>query len=462
MDVSTRAAQNDVNTLAVQPDGAMPETLAHRRAYFRRAASATGGAAFTVVLVRLGHAAVPEIADGVVRWLVADGTDDDVAASLRAVVHWILLASFVAAAAVSLADLVTSYTAVHEVGNTLASERAAWRHAGKRLYEDAVLLRLRRGRCLVAVASSPPTPAPGKPFVLFVHGSMARLGQFDAMMAACAARGWGFLAYDCYGMGRSPKPIDSAPAAFSADAHLQDLLDVYAECVSRCGGGGGGDGAGGGSGGGNPIVVVAHSFGCGQALRLVRGLADPLAGLDAPRRGPGLPAALVLLGSEAGAPRQDGAAKLRKIFSLPLWLLRCLRPLLSSGFKKRAFHPRSLKSPALSGVLTYADALSGSNPMHICQHFYTSPATPVPADVLDRLRGALPPAWFVSGAGDQITPPAQARDMAQRFYGGSGNIPAGRVVVVEAAGHQVHEEAAAACMAILEEAVEATTAGENK
>ena len=42
MDVSTLAAQDDVNTLAVQPDGAMPETLTHRRAYFRRAASATG------------------------------------------------------------------------------------------------------------------------------------------------------------------------------------------------------------------------------------------------------------------------------------------------------------------------------------------------------------------------------------------------------------------------------------
>ena len=257
-------------------------------------------------------------------------------------------------------NVLDCWTSYFESVQTSISEQHTWSLVDKRLYEQAILLHTSnepnqrpRQVCLIQSHSAGPAPA-AKPVLLFVHGSMARLGQYNGLMKLAEAQEYTYVAYDQYGMGRSPKPEGPANA-YHTEQLAQDLLRVYQYTCDTYPN--------------RPIVVVGHSYGCCLTLKLMFLLQDPCVDTAALP----MPQATVLL----GAYRWDAASKrsgtLRKVLGMPpQWFLRLVRKQLSSGFRARAFAAASLVDPRMSKVLEYADAVSGNNAFHVVQPFYRS------------------------------------------------------------------------------------------
>ena len=164
-------------------------------------------------------------------------------------------------------------------------------------------------------------------------------------------------------------------------------------------------------------VLVAHSFGCTLAVRLIASIKQ--SAHVAPPKG------ALLLGG--GAPSEAKRATALRIFSLPLCILRILHPLLSRGFRARALHPDTT-DPQLLG---YCDATSGANPMHVVQPFYCQAAFLAKEDAL-MARKRKTAFACLCGEGDKLTPPESCRQLARHLGGTFATVPR--------AAHQVMQE----------------------
>ena len=218
------------------------------------------------------------------------------------------------------------------------------------MYKDMVYVD-RNGRKL-AVVCSQSGGYEDAPTIFFVHGSMARLGQFREIIKNCQGLGWRTVSYDLYGCGRSEKPVGGD---YSTAAHLKDLEFIYKRYSDKTGS--------------QPNFLVAHSFGCSLALShaLRSSSAKHMAGT---LRG------ILLLGP--AHPNSKQMKSRRRLFSLPTWLLRCMGGILSRGFKERAFSSQTLdrsaeqaKDTTRKRALAYAESTSGANKMHVVREFYS-------------------------------------------------------------------------------------------
>ena len=361
----------------------------------------------------------------------------------------------------ALYTLMDNATLALELQSTLRSESRAWHAGDKVYYKDAKYIDLRLGgkfrnfrRRVVAVERNLPC-SEKKPCIFFLHGSMARIGQFGPLMERAKRRGFGVFAFDMFGMGRSKgrylsmnDGLDAySSKAFSREELLEDIFLAYEYCREK-------------AGKGTPIIICAHSFGCQLALELVLNIIDPL--IFDMQTYP--PAGLVLIGSQAPQlesikrdendlvwKKQQSTANARALFKLPLSVLRLIRPILSRNFKERAFHPDSLKDTKgsnperaahLKNMLTYADALSGANSMSVCKSFYLETlGTAVDAKRIQKHHKKLPPVHLVTGDSDKICPPECGQRMADVLRGKEfereGHIS---YTTVKSAGHQCMEE----------------------
>ena len=377
---------------------------------------------------------------------------------------------------VALHALLDHATLAHELAATLCSEARAWRSGGQHFYKGARSVALREGanfqRSVAVVSRNLPctqTNDAPTPCFMFVHGSMARLGQFGTLMDLAEQRKFGVFAYDQFGMGRSggrflslDDGLDAHTSlSFSREELLLDFFAAYERCCQE-------------AGPDTPIIVCAHSFGCQLALELALACQDPLCFDMAGSR---TPAGVVLLGSQG--PLEDGSwhkaeqatASAKRLFRLPLFVLRLIRPLLSRGFKQRAFHADTVsvvgkksskgasstapESARYRKILEYASALSGANSMAVCKSFYTQTlGTGVSAERLKRQRGVLPLVRLMTGESDQITPPESGRKMAELL--GS------RYTEIPKAGHQCMEEQPHAVFECLCEMAASLSVGSKK
>ena len=300
--------------------------------------------------------------------------------------------------------------------NEEAQERAWNQGDEKSIYGNysCSLMEVRRGRRIMVLHQRAKV-SPSKGTIFFVHGSMARLGQFRAQLDYFIRQGkYDVVAYDYYGCGRSPK--DSIKwDDYTTTAHLDDLRSIYNRFLSRSG----------------KNVVVAHSFGCTLAVRLVSGITRSAHAK--------VPDAVFLLGG--GVPDVTKREKMRKLFSLPLWILRFLHPLLSRGFRERALHPDT-KDEAL---LRYCNATSGANPMHVVQPFYAQVVflTRTDAQLAQKSSSRF---FILCGEADKLTPPEKAKELASWIKGA-------QVRIVNGASHQVMQEKPAVVNAAIEEAL---------
>ena len=320
-------------------------------------------------------------------------------------------------------------TALLELHRVDKNSRLAWKLFEERLYTDnrARYMEVRPGRtlCVIHLCPEPKSPPP-KGLIFFIHGSMARLGQFDAQIKYFFhEQNYEVVAYDFFGMGRSPKST-KIPRAYSTAAHTADMIALYNRVVMERGGSAP-----------LPVHVVGHSFGCSQALRL---------GLHAFTSSPAVAfklSSITLLG--AGIPSAEKKRAIQQIFGLPLSVLRLLHPFLSTGFRERALDANTIRDglarplDSVSGqLLRYVDATSGVNPMHVVSPFYLQSDFICQKEVarlavlakLNACRFAL-----ITGESDQLCPVDSAQEILEWL-----DLPRSSLHLIEAASHQVMQE----------------------
>ena len=183
-----------------------------------------------------------------------------------------------------------------EVTDTLT-----WR-SGAELTDKAIDVEVRPGRTVKALQ----LPASeGQATVFFIHGSAATMSQYFPVISKLAAQGYGVLAFDLYGCGRSPKPDEWE--AYSFRNHQLDVRALYDRFLVPLGP--------------ESVVVVGHSAGTHLAMKLSIEVGGTMKGL-------------VLLGGALALPTGG-----HPIMRLPVFCLNWLQPSLSSSFRSIAFHP---------------------------------------------------------------------------------------------------------------------------
>ena len=296
-----------------------------------------------------------------------------------------------------------------------------------------------------------------KPTFLFVHGSMASMAQFFPAAAALnmglkdapsSSSGFGVVAYDWLGCGRSPKPQDWDAYAWSA--LYRDLEAIYERTVSRVSG---------------KIVVVAHSYGTHLAMRLALAQIDKSKGAPS---GCDKFGGLVLLGGSLAT--LNGGLPL---FRLPVFVLDYIQPWLTSAFIRSAFEETS--PPEL---LASQEASSNANAMHVCKAYYrqvqglsevdihrlgnsvvssnssSSNSSEGAPESMAEHRPAIP-VWLMHGNSDAVLPIAGAESL----HSAIGPAAQGNIRVVQGGSHNFIIERPAELVELLLEVAAAVERG---
>ncbi|MFS2160791.1 alpha/beta fold hydrolase [Pseudomonas sp. Pseusp122] len=232
-------------------------------------------------------------------------------------------------------------------------------------------IEIRPGRILDVAYQ--PGSRPDAPVLFFCHGAGGNKDQWRAQWQALAAAGYPLVALDLLGHGASEKPdIQSAYA-------WQELVEDYLEVLRRYRG--------------KHNLLIAHSFGTGLTLsalvQLIR--QGQAAGIDG----------LVLLGTVLKRPQLKPG-----VLSLPVWILRLLRPWLAKGFRERAWHPAA--DPAL---IDYEEKLTENNPLYVFKALSRQALWPT-REQLDSLQL---PVSVVSGDQDGLTPASGGEALARHL-----------------------------------------------
>lgn len=248
------------------------------------------------------------------------------------------------------------------------------------------LLEIRPGRRL-SVAHRPGTRH-ADTVVFFGHGGGGNKDQWRELWRHLGEQGYSLVAWDLLGHGDSEKPRQAA--AYAWDELVADQLQIIQRYAGR------------------RNVLVAHSFGTGLALSAV---------LEQPRRLPGVTVAgALLLGTALQRPLGRGG-----LLGLPAWLLEILRPLLSRGFRQKAWHPAV--DPAL---LAYEERLTRRNRLYVFKALLQSAQWPDAS----ALAGLTLPTRVLAGDSDGLTPASGGEALAR-------HLPQGSFQLLEQCGHQL-------------------------
>lgn len=226
--------------------------------------------------------------------------------------------------------------------------------------------------------------------LVFIHGACAWMGQYRFQIEHFLnSSSVGVVSVDLFGCGQSDKPVGED--LYTNEKHLADcgaLLQTLPQDV--------------------PIVLVGHSFGTSLVMELTNSRKWLIQGL-------------ILL-----SPNDLCSVQMPvKIFSLPVWLLALIRPILSRGFRSRGYHPStSDEIPAIGHAAT------SRHPMHMISSFYST------FDGWSDARISPLFEWFdkkvlvLAGACDKVISPERSAKLSSRFK-------KSEFVRVERAAHQL-------------------------
>ena len=254
------------------------------------------------------------------------------------------------------------------------------------------LVELRPGRTLNIAAR----PGTGDVTVFFCHGGGGNKEHWRFAWDALGAAGYGLVAWDGLGHGTSPRPRDTA--AYSGTASLADYAAVVARYRTA------------------RTVLVGHSFGARQTLVYLDDLArqERLGEIDR----------AVLVAPAPILPPGTGVGIVRVINALPMPVLSLLRPVLSRGFRKRAWHPDT--DPA---TVAGEERMASRNSLFAIRAVLTQPA-PLP---IERLAGLDLPVLVIGGEADGIVSRAATGAIVAA-------LPRATLLVMAGAAHQVMME----------------------
>eukprot|EP01059_Diplonema_ambulator_P032252 TRINITY_DN6252_c0_g2_i1.p1 TRINITY_DN6252_c0_g2~~TRINITY_DN6252_c0_g2_i1.p1 ORF type:complete len:322 (+),score=67.70 TRINITY_DN6252_c0_g2_i1:537-1502(+) len=232
--------------------------------------------------------------------------------------------------------------------------------------------------------------------LLFVHGSCARMGQFEGQIEYFVNKGYHVVAYDAIGCGRSDKPVCMDGSTYHPKRFVDDARLVLNTAFGE----------------NEKVVVIGHSFGCYVAMQTASSDPERVIGT-------------VYIGGSA--VWLDNVKSATKIFRLPNAILWYIRPLLGLGFASMALAPGSCKN-----LRKQEAEASSRNPVHMFSAFWRNihhvthpdhhPVIPEHASLL------------ISGRHDKITPVTKAEQLAELLHDDSEH------VVIEDASHQSMQE----------------------
>jgi len=240
---------------------------------------------------------------------------------------------------------------------------------------------IRPGRWLSI--SHQPGHAHADTVVFFAHGGGGNQDQWREQWRALGQAGYSLVAWDLLGHGRSAKPRQRQ--AYAWDELVNDQRAVLARFA------------------GQRNIIAAHSFGTGLTLSAV---------LDSPVA----VEALLLLGTTLNRPLKPGG-----LLRLPAWALELLRPVLSKGFRQRAWDTSA--APAL---IAYEESLTRHNPLYVFKGLIDGARWPSAA----QLASLELPVQVLAGRSDGLTPVAGGEALAQA-------LPHAQFRVLEQCGHQL-------------------------
>ncbi|WP_095158471.1 alpha/beta fold hydrolase [Pseudomonas sp. Irchel 3E13] len=244
------------------------------------------------------------------------------------------------------------------------------------------LLEVRPGRRL-SVAYQPGTER-ADTVVFFAHGGGGNKDQWRELWRSLGEEGYSLVGWDMLGHGDSDKPRAAAAYAWS------ELVADQREIVRRHAGA--------------RNLVVAHSFGTGVTLSAL--LEPAQVTIDG----------ALLLGSQLHRPLARGG-----LLNLPAWVLEIIRPLLSKGFREKAWHPEA--DPAL---VAYEEGLTRRNRLDVFKALVANAQWPE----ADAVAGLALPVRVLSGDRDGLTPASGGEALARQ-------LPRGEFELLERCGHQL-------------------------
>eukprot|EP00040_Diaphanoeca_grandis_P043610 m.268567 g.268567 ORF g.268567 m.268567 type:complete len:299 (-) comp79477_c0_seq1:29-925(-) len=273
------------------------------------------------------------------------------------------------------------------------------------VFEDAHDVEVRPGRTVRMLRIEPANPTR---VMLFIHGSMASMQQYEHQINHFNDGKTIIVAWDWYGCGDSPKPDVWYP--YACDELYLDVRAVYTSVCQVHG---------------LKVVVVGHSMGSLMAVRLAADLQEPKNEKEKASL-----AGLCLLG---GGANLNAAPP---IFRLPVWVLDLLQPTLNTKFKELALHPNTLSSNAQhhQRILQRLANSPKANPMNVCKAYYRQLSQPT----LAQIHSIRVQTIVIHGESDLLIPPAKAQELTELL--GGPNIDIATYKEIKHASHQLMME----------------------
>ena len=255
------------------------------------------------------------------------------------------------------------------------------------------------------------------PYAFFIHGSCARMGQFEALIADLRPK-FHIIAFDRIGCGISAKP--TAYETYSSVNIFGDLCAIFKKYIPQ---------SSSLQHSHHSITLIGHSFGCLQAIKLLAKYGN------APHYNY-LIKSVILIGAPSLCLGEKLPFVARALFSLPYWFLEKLSPSLSEGFRKNAIHSDSHHVHAVE------ESFSGHNKAFMFSAFY-SQIIPCKEEVLETFCSHGMNVLIIHGEHDKIVPVKHGQDLFDKMRECQGKKKKNNLIeieIVSGVSHQCMQE----------------------
>jgi len=257
---------------------------------------------------------------------------------------------------------------------------------------------IRPGRMISVLQRNQPAEGVSRGMVIFVHGSCARMQQFQKQIEYFHDAGFDVLSYDALGCGASESPVGDS--LYKTREMFEDLIGVLTKYTKerRV----------------KAVSIVGHSFGAALVSKIA-----------ASRDSKNLTKSVVSLCQPSYS---SDSKKALAIFKLPVSVLWLIRPLLGVKARDLLFGPTDS-----SDLRRQEKEASARNPVHIFRSFYNG----IDPSFLDSetVESELHvPVLFIAGEYDKLCSPAGVEAIAKRFKSNT------KFAVVTGCGHQCMQE----------------------
>ena len=256
---------------------------------------------------------------------------------------------------------------------------------------------IRPGRCIMLLHIQQSQPKNTRGSILLIHGSCARMQQFEDQIQFFVDKGYDVISYDALGCGRSAKPV--GPKLYTSSEMYADLQAVLDEYVTKQGI--------------KAKCIIGHSIGGSMVLKLA---ASPQAR--------SITQSVISL----CPPSFTDAGKI-EVFKLPAPVLWLIRPFMSVKARELLFGPT-----ATDALKNQEREASARNPVHMFKAFYLGidPYVLSPKSFGNRLEV---PTLILAADHDKICPSESVLGIAENF---TENPPVAEVI--KGYGHQCMQE----------------------